>query len=205
MRENLLFTGIRETETPDKNCEDVLREFIHTELTINAANIEFERVHMIGRKDNQYGPSRPRPIVARFSRYKQREAIRHAAPRELKGKPFGINEQYPKCVAERRKRLLPAFGKARQNPMKRSSLVAAKLFIDERQLSESEAIEYAENRRDAPHRTQPGPSDSDQRFTNAREQRAQQNINTADHAHREVSTNNRFSALTNRDEYIVNA
>ena len=40
MRGNILFTGIRETETPDKNCEDVLREFINTKLKINTVNIE---------------------------------------------------------------------------------------------------------------------------------------------------------------------
>ena len=117
----------------------------------------------------------------------------------MKGKPFGINEQYPKCVADRRKRLLPAFRKARQNPMIRSSLVADRLFIDGRQLSEAEAIDYAESRiphdRDAAHRAQPVPMYRDQQYSHAREPRAQQNINTADHAHREVSTSNRFSPL----------
>lgn len=39
---------------------------------------------------------RLKPKVARFSRYKDKQLVKHAAPRKLRGKPFGINGRYPK-------------------------------------------------------------------------------------------------------------
>ena len=153
MRDNLLFTGITEEENAEKTCEEVLKDFIKKELKIDCNRMEFERVHRIGKRDNQFAGGRPRPIVARFSRFKDRESIRQAAPRELRGKPFGINEQFPKCVVERRKRLLPAFKKSRQNPMIRSSLIGDKLFINGRQLTEQEVLDYVDGRSTPGHDT----------------------------------------------------
>ena len=56
--------------------------------------ISFERVHRFGRK----GYSGPRPIVARFSNFKNCEMVRKSAPTKLQGKRFGVNEQFPKEI-----------------------------------------------------------------------------------------------------------
>ena len=48
-------------------------------------------------------------------------------------------------MTERRKRLIPAFRKSRKDSTIRSSLIAYKLYINGRQLTEDEAIAYADD------------------------------------------------------------
>ena len=177
------------------------------ELQIDCNRMEFERVHRIGKRDNQFAGGRPRPVVARFSRFKDRESIRQAAPRELRGKPFGTNEQFPKCVVERRKRLLPAFKKLRQNPMIRSSLIGDKLFINGRQLSEQAALDYVGGRSTPGHDTAqpvqggPPPNRDHSHVNNRGPSRYVQSMddNTRGHAHQGTTTHNRFSTLSTLD------
>lgn len=73
-------------------------------------------------------PSGPRPIVASFEHHKQHELVRSLG-RRLKGKPFGINEQFPAAVLERCRALLPIYRTNRQRG-RRVSLVSDKLYID---------------------------------------------------------------------------
>ena len=204
----ILFTGIKETETLQMDCEKVLKDFINTELKLNSDTIEFERIHRIGKRNPQ--EARPRPIVARFSRFKDRESVRQAAPRELRGKPYGVNEQFPRDVAERRKRLIPAFRKSRKDSTIRSSLIADKLYINGRQLTEDEAIAYADD-------GTPGPSQHPgNRYHRAspvnRQQNASRlspnrvtNVNNMSHAHSLTTTQNRFSALNNSSDQHTSA
>lgn len=70
----------------------------------------------------------PRPIVAKFEYFKQREYIRSLGKR-LKDKPFGINEQFPPLIMERRRALFPIYHNNRRNSH-RVSLIADKLYID---------------------------------------------------------------------------
>lgn len=122
MRDNLVFDGI--PETLEEDAEQVLKNFIKDELNITD-DIEFHRVHRMGRK----GGPRHRPIVAKFVMFKDRERVRRAAPGSLMNKPYGINEQFPKEINERRKRLYPHY-KAAKRQGKRATLVADKLFIE---------------------------------------------------------------------------
>jgi hypothetical protein len=122
MRENLIFTGI--PETTDENTEHLLTQFIATEMEIEQPII-FERVHRFGRK----GYSGPRPIVAKFSKFKDREMVRRAAPSKLQGKYFGVNEQFPKEINDRRKVLYPYYKQAKRAG-KKTSLVYDKLYIE---------------------------------------------------------------------------
>ncbi len=48
------------------------------------------------------GAPRPRPIVAKFGYFKQKEQVKSRG-RELKGTDFGVNDQFPKEILERRK------------------------------------------------------------------------------------------------------
>ena len=70
-RENLKFENIMEFNERE-DTESVLREFLQTELGfIDANNIEIQRVHRFGKKKDD----QPRPIIARFLRYKDCEKL----------------------------------------------------------------------------------------------------------------------------------
>ena len=109
MRENLLFTGIDEAEAensaePSENSEDVIRTFFFEEMNIRD-EIELDRVHRLGKlkSDQIY----PRPIIAKFHRFKDRERVRLAAPKVLRGTAFGVREQFPPEIEAVRHTLYP--------------------------------------------------------------------------------------------------
>jgi len=75
-------------------------------MKMGFSSIEFERVHRIGRLPEMGGRqpgagTKARPIVAKFSKFKDREAVRKLSY-ALKGKPFGIQEQYPELITRRK-------------------------------------------------------------------------------------------------------
>ena len=76
-RENLQFFGLSEsTESTSEDSSEVLYHFFERDLDIEGArNIEFQRVHRLGRK--KAGVSRP--IIVRFLRYPDRERVFKAA------------------------------------------------------------------------------------------------------------------------------
>ena len=71
---------------------------------------------------------RTRKIVAKFHRFKDKEMVRRQC-RHLKGKPFNVNEQYPREVAEIRYRLFPRMKKARDEG-KKAWISYDTLYID---------------------------------------------------------------------------
>ena len=77
-----------------------------------ADTIEFQRIHRIG----GLNPSqdKPRPIIAQFLRYSDRELVMSRAEK-LKGKGFGISADLPKDIVKRRKELMPKFKKAKED------------------------------------------------------------------------------------------
>lgn len=110
-RENSRFFGIKEAASEQEDTKEVLVEFLKTELGIEAADdIEFQRIHRIGKRDSFNG--KPRQIIARFLRYPDREMIMSNA-RKLKGKSFGISADFPKEIMERRKRKMQQYKKAK--------------------------------------------------------------------------------------------
>ena len=133
MRENLIFTGIPESELrqgEQENCEALIKEFLKSEMNI-FVDIQFDRVHRLGRyKPNQHYP---RPIIAKFTNYKDKEYVKKAAPRTLIGTQFRVNEHFPQEIENRRKQLYPEAKKARQNKNNEVRLVCDKLFINGRQ------------------------------------------------------------------------
>ena len=77
--------------------ENKVRCFLDQELGINHF-VEFGNVHRFGK----LGRNGARPIVARFIYRKDLELVLNNAYK-LKGKPFGISEQYPaEAVANRK-------------------------------------------------------------------------------------------------------
>lgn len=72
-------------------------------------------------------PGKDRPIVAKFVLFKDREKVRKAAQSTLRNKPYGVNEQFPREINERRKQLYPHFKTAKQQGKRASSMVIDKL------------------------------------------------------------------------------
>ena len=115
MRENLIFTGIEEQRLKEGEYEDtegLLRDFLKYEMQIDRP-IHFHRVHRIGPYQRNFDT--PRPVVAKFERFKDREEVRSAAPWTLKDKPYGVREQFPKVVEDKRKLLYPEMERAKHN------------------------------------------------------------------------------------------
>ncbi|XP_041376613.1 uncharacterized protein LOC121389063 [Gigantopelta aegis] len=123
MRDNLIFNGIEEKD--DEETEEILQTFLKDKMKIESS-INFDRVHRLGRKSTN--STRPRPIVAKFERYKDRENVRRSS-KVLKGTNFGVSEQFPYEIVQRRKELWPKYKEAQRRGL-RASLVVDKRFID---------------------------------------------------------------------------
>lgn len=126
MRDNLIFTNIPERQAED--TEQVLVDFLSTKLNIN--NVKIERAHRMKQRTdrNTQGPPAPRPIVAKFSFFKDREAIRKSG-RLLANTNYSIREQFPEEIERRRKPLYPLLRQARKNKQ-RAVMVKDRLFVD---------------------------------------------------------------------------
>ncbi|XP_041361932.1 uncharacterized protein LOC121377901 [Gigantopelta aegis] len=124
MRFNSLFSGIPD-QGQDENTEDVLKSFIKKELEIED-DLPIQVTHRLG----PYRPSnqRPRTIVAHFRQLKEKDKIKQAAKKPA-GKPFGINYQFPREIAERRNELYPIFREAKKKNQK-AFLKVDRLFIN---------------------------------------------------------------------------
>lgn len=134
-RENLRFYGIEEDPEGAEDTQQVLVDFLQSELGIeDAFDIEFQRVHRIGTFNSE--ATKPRQIIARFLRYPDRERVLRNA-RKLKGKHFGISADFPKEIVDRRKELLPKFFAAKKAGKSAyfSRAEPDKLFIDGRLIS----------------------------------------------------------------------
>ena len=155
MQENLLFFGIPEPEQqrpntvsneenpirrPEpENVEEQLRQFITSELRLeppeSVSNIKFDRVHRLGPiRTERNAKVNPRPIIAKFERFSDRELVRKAGM-EINRNPaskFKIREQFPKEIEDRRKMLYPAKYRLKNNPNNRVNLVRDKLYVNGR-------------------------------------------------------------------------
>ena len=111
MGENLVFTGI--VENKDANLENTIKNFIKDMLKIER-EIELGKFYRLGKE----AEGKIRPIVASFSKMRDRQDVRYAAPRHLIGKPFGVNEHFPSEVIKIRRELIPIHKEARKQKNK---------------------------------------------------------------------------------------
>jgi len=101
-RENLRFYGIPENQ--QENTRETLNAFMEEKLDMeDPSSIEFQRVHRVGRKY----PHKPRPILARFLRYPDREYVFSRRSSLERDEGFGIGIDLPKSVVEMRKKMIP--------------------------------------------------------------------------------------------------
>ncbi|CAC5398032.1 unnamed protein product [Mytilus coruscus] len=134
MRENLIFTGIplHDKDEQTEQTEKIIENFMVDQLKLNRP-AEYERAHRFGKEyieRNKDGSVKfaTKPIVCRFRNFKEREFVRKAA-RELRNTGFGISEQFPKEINDRRKTLWPFFQEARRQS-KKAFFRRDRLFID---------------------------------------------------------------------------
>lgn len=122
-RNNLLFYGLdREENETDISCEERLRELLTDQLEL-AEDIEFDRVHRVGPKQNA-------PIIARCTHYKHKVKILRAR-QKLKGTRIFINEDFSERVRGVRKALRKCMGDLNKSG-KKVNLVYDHLFVDGR-------------------------------------------------------------------------
>lgn len=124
-RENIKFLNIEEER--GENTEEIMRAFLRDELKLtDSQSIEIQRVHRNGRS---FG-DKPRPILARFVRYKDVEKILQRG-RNLKGTNYRMFTDLPRELVERRKQLLPILKKAKEKsiPASFSKSQPDRLFV----------------------------------------------------------------------------
>ena len=128
-RENLRFYGIKEDQAEEEDTLQLLRNFLEEKLDMPPSSIEFQRVHRVGRMRNE--GNKPRPILARFLRYPERERV-FSKVTKLKGSEYGISTDLPREIVARRKAQRQALLEARRSGKQAhfSRAEPDKLFID---------------------------------------------------------------------------
>lgn len=100
-RDNLNFHGIPEQRS--ENCEHIILSICHDAGLGYMDMRSFVRVHRVG----QYNKHRPRPIIARFCHFKDRENV-WLCRKDIKlNQGILISEDFPADILERRKQLYP--------------------------------------------------------------------------------------------------
>ncbi|WAR28630.1 hypothetical protein MAR_014334, partial [Mya arenaria] len=132
MRENLIFSGIPEInhatfKERGEDCEQTIQNIIKNDMNVER-EILFDRVHRLGKynRNHQY----PRPIIAKFTFYKDREYIRQTAHSSLGGTDYYVKEQFPPEIESERKLLYGPAREARENKENKVRLVKDKLYIN---------------------------------------------------------------------------
>ena len=112
-RENLRFFNIPESTDPtQENAKELIYRYMEREIEVDRArDIEFQRVHRIGVKKS----GSPRPIIARFLRFPDRERVFKRAMEVKDEIEVRVYADYPKEIQERRRKLWPRLKQARED------------------------------------------------------------------------------------------
>jgi hypothetical protein len=133
------FYGLHEVS--NEYTEDLLRDFLHSELGIDY-KIEFSNVHRFDR--NAWGRCR---IVARFLYFADLQHVLDSTYK-LRNRPFGIKQQFPREIENRRKQLYSIQRSAKREG-KRVTLVRDRLYINNELYIVSKENELNEMQEDA--------------------------------------------------------
>ncbi|CAG2230791.1 unnamed protein product [Mytilus edulis] len=121
MSDNLVFSGLAFQR--EESCKLKIQNFLLNELDI-PYNVNLGSVHRFGKP----GLNGARPIVAKFIHRDELEDVLKNTFK-LKGKTFGISEQFPIEIERKRKELYPVM-KMAKNEGKKVKLVRDKLYIN---------------------------------------------------------------------------
>ena len=152
-RNNVKLYGIVEESNEIEtwaDCEEKFKENVKTALKIEEP-IEIERAHRVGEKRKPYvAPSGrvvrpyPRPIVAKLTKWKDREAVIQAA-RKIEPPGMKFLEDFSSRTLEKRKALIPKLEAAR-NAGKTAYFVASKLIIRENHVHKDGSFQKSRRR-----------------------------------------------------------
>ena len=108
-----IFFNIPESTDPtQENAKELIYHYMEREIEVDRArDIEFQRVHRIGVKK----PGSPRPIIARFLRFPDRERVFKRAMEVKDEIEVRVYADYPKEIQERRRKLWPRLKQARED------------------------------------------------------------------------------------------
>lgn len=122
-KNNLIFTGLG-GETNSEDTEKKLRDFLYYEVEIEK-NIEFNNVHRFGR----FFRGKDRPIVARLLYHAD---VIHIIKNsyKLQRTPYGIHEQFPKEIEDKRRLLYPIQKRFRKIGTQNEAGSQQAVFID---------------------------------------------------------------------------
>ncbi len=114
MRDNLVFYNIdEEVDEPVHDCRGILNHFLKKEMKISdqdMAKIGYDRVHRMGKK----GANKRRPIVAKFNPVDGKRIVMEHIKNLDRKKKFGVNDQLPRELESRKKKLMPVFKDAKK-------------------------------------------------------------------------------------------
>ena len=145
-RNNLLFFGIPESK--DEKCDLLLSKFFKEQLGISQP-IVIQRSHrhgkLIGRDNIGKNTNRPRPIIALFLDYQQREAVRTAARRQLNSStPYGVAEDYPIEIRRARKSVQAEVSELKKQKKRVTILYPCKVLCEGEIVRVEDPVNFAE-------------------------------------------------------------
>jgi hypothetical protein len=128
MRDNIKFFNIPEPEDEAANCESTVRTFLREEMKVqqhDLQQISFDRIHRTGRHIN----NKHRVIVAKVNPDGKHIIFQHIKYLD-RAKRYGISDQLPRELEERKKRLLPEYKEAKKDKNKNVKWSVDKLVVD---------------------------------------------------------------------------
>ena len=145
-RSNLLFFGI--PEQSGEKCDAVLSTFFKEKLGLTQP-IVIQRAHRLGKpiSRNMIGKSanRPRPIIALFLDFQQREAVRTAARSKLSAStPYGVAEDQPLEIRRARKSVAAEVRELRSQNKKVTILYPCRVLCDGQIVREVNVVDFSE-------------------------------------------------------------
>ena len=154
-RENVKFFGLPEApstsnggervqdgrQLPAEDSKEVIYNFLEAHLQIDRPRdkIEFQRVHRLGKPN---AGARPRPIIARFLRFGDKQLVMDRARKYLKNTAFNVYDDIPKLLYDLRKGQLKKLHEAREKGHTAffSKAHPDKLFVNGRYIAPGESL-----------------------------------------------------------------
>ena len=146
-RNNLIFHGVPEEK--EENCEKRVLEFLKDKLNISDP-VVLQRAHRIGKPtgNNTIGSraNRPRPLIALFLDFKQRETVRKAAREHLKPPtPFRVSEDLPLETRKARQSMSAELQDLRNRGKRVTVLYPCRLLCDGEIVREVDVVKFADS------------------------------------------------------------
>ena len=143
-RESIKIFNMKKDEAAhDVSTESLVRDMLRDKMKIPEEDVEsirFERVHrIVTRKPS----SKPRPIIAKFSFYQDKEFV-WSFVKNIKGTAIGIANDFPEEIDEIHQKLYPILKEAKQENQSAYSKVDTELIINGQVYrgKETENLEY---------------------------------------------------------------